>query len=436
MQQKEKNEKSCIELKEKKKIRIKQQSFMVSLNEEEENEINNAIKKMKKKEENNKKSKLLLLRTINNKFIKNNRRKVNKLSKEEIEKIKEEENEYRIKFIEKSKLNNEKIKIDEEEEEEDNEEINNEISKIKQKNIELKNEIIQKKKTFEEKEIEFENELNNNENIKNTLNKKYKKELEMKLKELENSLNEKLQKSIEILLKEKKEEREIKNKRKDENEMEKKNEFSLFNSSNMIIRRDFDRKPNFIKDIPTNLIEENKTFKEKNKFENKYYSYTCDYVHNINLSAEIDEGIENTVIVLWLKNDGTLDWPENRTQLIFNRNKSDCSGNNIILRPQRVNEVEKYEVIFNGLGPLGEGTYKSYLNIKVDGVNIGEEVKLTVIIKKKVDPYEDIEKYRDIINKLRNEYNLNENDYSDKVLFDALKKNNYDIDATFLKIIE
>ena len=53
-----------------------------------------------------------------------------------------------------------------------------------------------------------------------------------------------------------------------------------------------------------------------------------------------------------------------------------------------------------------------------------------------MDPYEDIEKYRDIINKLRKEYNLNENDYSDKVLFDALKKNNYDIDATFLKIIE
>ena len=217
-----------------------------------------------------------------------------------------------------------------------------------------------------------------------------------------------------------------------------KNEFSLFNSSNIIIKSDIDRKPNFIKDIPTNIIDPIKTsiIKGKKEFENKYYSYTFDDSHNINLSSEIDEGIENTVIELWLKNDGTLDWPENRTQLIFNRNKSDCSGNNIILKPQRVNEVEKYEIIFNGLGPLGEGTYKSYLNVNIDGEKIGEEVKLTVIIKKKVDPYEDIEKYRDIINKLRNEYNLNENDYSDKVLFDALKKNNYDIDATFLKIIE
>ena len=167
-----------------------------------------------------------------------------------------------------------------------------------------------------------------------------------------------------------------------------KNEFSLFNSSNIIIKSDIDRKPNFIKDIPTNIIDPIKTsiIKGKKEFENKYYSYTFDDSHNINLSSEIDEGIENTVIELWLKNDGTLDWPENRTQLIFNRNKSDCSGNNIILRPQRVNEVEKYEVIFNGLGPLGEGTYKSYLNVNIDGEKIGEEVKLTVIIKKKSGP--------------------------------------------------
>ena len=292
----------------------------------------------------------------------------------------------------------------------------------------------------------------------------------MKLKELEDSLNEKLRKSeldlenYQNMLKERKEKerkekerkekekkekekkekekKEIKNKTEDEEKKEEikkekeipSNEFSIFGSINQL---DIDRNSNFIKDIPPNLPVQRTTIniKAKKEFKDKYYSYTLDNDHDVNLSSEVYEKIENTIIVLWLKNDGTLDWPENRTQLIFNIEKSECSGNNIILKPQRVNEVENYEVIFNGLSPLGEGEYKSYLNFTIDGNKIGEELKLTLIIKKKEDPYKDIEKYRDKINILRNEYNLNENDYSDKVLFDVLKKKDFNTEEAFMEII-
>ena len=65
-----------------------------------------------------------------------------------------------------------------------------------------------------------------------------------------------------------------------------------------------------------------------------------------------------------LKNDGTLEWPEKTTKLIFDKN-SNIKGDEIILKPQKAGEELKYEVLFNNLEKLDQGEYKSYMRFQL-----------------------------------------------------------------------
>ena len=77
------------------------------------------------------------------------------MSKETIKEIKKQEDDYRIKYIEESKLNNRNIKIKKDKNvgiiAENNDEINNEITEIKQENKKIKNDIIKKIKYLKKK---------------------------------------------------------------------------------------------------------------------------------------------------------------------------------------------------------------------------------------------------------------------------------------------
>ena len=84
------------------------------------------------------------------------------------------------------------------------------------------------------------------------------------------------------------------------------------------------------------------------------------------------------------------------------------------------------------MGKLKVGEYNSYLRFYINGERIGDELNLRINIqRKKNQREEEIKKHIDQIRELRDNFNLNEEDYSDEMLYDALKKNDFDIEQTF-----
>ena len=157
-----------------------------------------------------------------------------------------------------------------------------------------------------------------------------------------------------------------------------------------------------------------------------YYSYSC--INNKDLISCIDEKTESTKIAIEIENNGTKDWPENNAKLIFDQ-KSQIKGEEIILKSQKCNEKNKYEIHFHNLSQNKEGIYESYAYININGW-CGTQIILKIIIKKK-KIISEIEKHLDVINELRNEYNLRPDDYSNEQLFLVLKDNDYDKELAF-----
>ena len=94
-------------------------------------------------------------------------------------------------------------------------------------------------------------------------------------------------------------------------------------------------------------------------------------------------------------------------------------------------KVGKYNIILRGLNNYSHKQYKSYLNVYIDDDEVGDQLILTINIKEKDSNKKEIENNIEKIIEFRNNYNLGIEDYSDEVLFKALKKNNYDYDAAF-----
>ena len=157
-----------------------------------------------------------------------------------------------------------------------------------------------------------------------------------------------------------------------------------------------------------------------------YYSYSC--INSKDLISCIDEKTESTKIEIEIENNGTKDWPENNAKLIFDQ-KSQIKGENAILKSQKCNEKNKYEIEFHNLNKYKEGVYETYAYININGW-CGTEIILKIIIKKK-KIISEIEEHLDIINDLRNEYNLNPDDFSNEQLFLVLKDNNFDKEQAF-----
>ena len=160
-----------------------------------------------------------------------------------------------------------------------------------------------------------------------------------------------------------------------------------------------------------------------------YYSYSC--INNKDLTSCIDENTESTKIEIIIENNGTKDWPENNAKLIFGQ-KSKIKGEDIILKSQKCNEKNKYEIQFHNLSQFKEGIYESYAYININGW-LGEQIILKIIIKKKKIKSE-IEEHLDIIEEFRNEFSLNPNDYPKEKILYLLKKNDYDKELAFAEL--
>ncbi len=153
----------------------------------------------------------------------------------------------------------------------------------------------------------------------------------------------------------------------------------------------------------------------------KEYSYECLNLNDLN--KVIYEGEEETKVKIILKNNKNLIWPKENTKLIFDY----CSNfvqNDIILEPQKFNEIKEYDITFNELDSYPAGEYKIVLNFEINGENYGDKIEINLTIKEKDD---DLIK----VNEFRNIYGLNEDDYPDGKLLELLQKFNFDFEKAF-----
>jgi len=420
-----------------------------------ENELNNALKKREEKDEKKKTIQLKLSNQFQKKFKKYQKEKISSNKSDIIEK----ENTQKNKIFEKykkyrSKYGNENM---------DNNIEGNDSGKIDElieENKDLKNKIKLLEKTKKKKEIKIKQESNNKEekdelnNSKKSLEKeinninnnseckvneegekerieKEKREKERKEEEEKRKKEEEEKRKKEEEEKKKKEEEE--KKKKEEEEKKKKEEednFCLF--SNTIINEDADEAPSISNEKKSNQNNQNcSSQNDVGETSLEYYSYSCQNL--ISLSSYIYENTESTKIEIQIENDGTLPWPENYVKLKFESN-SQIKGEDIILNPQKPKEINKYEIQFNNLGQYKAGTYESYMNCYINEQVYGERMVLKIVINKKA--ISEVEKNLDKINEFREMFDLKENDYSNEVLYNALKNNDFDYELSFSTLFE
>ena len=346
---------------------------MLSLNIKEENELQKALEDKVKLEEKKKERKIEIMNYIK---AKNRNRKI--YTKEELKQIRDKEKDLKAQFLKKIN-NNENDKNNHNDNEiildgnKDSSGINiveiKELLKEKKslkKDIENKNNILKKQKRQYLKYIE---------DLKKSLEEKYKNEFEVKKQELFRSINKK--------------------KIEEEKKMDEKEQIQKL---------------------------EERLLQGGSKNENEVYGYEC--TNNVNLSDYIYEGTDEANIEVIIKNNGTLDWPQGGAKLIFVEN-SQVKGDDIVLDPQKSDNTEKaYQVTIKNLKTLNEGQYESYVAFEIEGRIIGEKLILRVKIKKKQE--DDIDKYMDKIKEFRENYFLDENDFSNERLLQALKDNDFD----------
>ena len=150
--------------------------------------------------------------------------------------------------------------------------------------------------------------------------------------------------------------------------------------------------------------------------------YSYELINNTKLLEKIIyEGIDEAKIEIILKNNGEEPWPLNKTKLIFDK-ESYFKEKDISLQPQKPGEEKKYEIILKNLGKLKVGEYKCILSFGVGLKSLkyfGEKIILRINVKDQV------------IGIFRNEFGLQEKDYSDEKILELLKKNNFDFNKAF-----
>ena len=113
----------------------------------------------------------------------------------------------------------------------------------------------------------------------------------------------------------------------------------------------------------------------------KEVSFEC--TNKSNLFLDVFEGTQKGEIEINLKNNGNKTWLDGRTKLVFER-ESRINGEDIILRPQRPGESGKYKIILKRLENLSPNQYKSNLSFYVGDNEVGQQIILTINIKKKL----------------------------------------------------
>lgn len=260
-----------------------------------------------------------------------------------------------------------------------------------------------------------ENEINKyKSDIEKIRNKIYKEQMEQTLKQhcddkmnaISNALNEALKKKIEFFLQkyekiEKKSsvceldngkvkeleefimnlKREIDQKVVNFNfnqpkEIEKKNSIQDKLSSQKLTQNHYNFGENTSSNIHENLIISNSNISSLNGI-----SFEC--LSKSPLLLEICEGAGKGEIEILLKNNGTKTWPEREAKLICER-ESKLNSEEVLLRPQKPNEIGKYIITLNRLEDLAPNLYNLNLGFYIGDEEVGEQIILTIGLHKKL----------------------------------------------------
>ena len=353
----------------------------------------------------------------------------------------ENKKKLRIKKDNEEELKIEKVdEVDEDKNNKLNEDnnIKNTIELKKEQNIEIQ--IIKQKK---EKKLKMEsnerikysddsfliaeqllkNKMNKIDNTnKFTIKRIYDNKLEIKEDIKKRELEEKFLSSYVVLPKDEnyKIEEERKNNSDDTPKKIKENTFNLFSYDNIE-----NKEKNISKLQNKNIIDK----KEKENIKNiinqeDLYSYEC---LTENLYIKGIRGIDQLFIDINIKNNGKLNWPNENIFLRNDKEKSTIIADEIKIIPLMSGWVSKERIVFKYLNNLIPNIYYSYINLNINGKNYGKPIK----IKVEIIENEEEKKINNLINKIRNDYQLPINQINDEQLKKALIKNNFDTTKTF-----
>ena len=197
-----------------------------------------------------------------------------------------------------------------------------------------------------------------------------------------------------------------------------------------------------IKNIHKNAIL-NQTHNNTNTFNNNIYSNSVNIENKLkefnnysfkcltqNLNFTMVKGTNEAVFKLTFENDGEFPWPKDKTFLSTDESKSNIKIQDILLDP--VNPLCQYtfDIKFSNINYHPIGKYYCYLNFIADGKKFGNSILINVEIIEN-----NKEKYKPIINVVRDEYFLDKNVASDTMIVFALEKTKT-IEGAFEYIIE
>ena len=342
------------------------------------------------------------------------------------------------KLLNKSQVNNNiNIKINHEnniqnEEFEENENLTLLKEEMKEKLENLKNEKILKEKEYKKKIEDLKEDLIKKKQLKLEMENKRKEE-EILAKELEEKQKSELK--MKLLAEEEKKKKILEENKKVEldknNQIKKEKQLNSFNNNI--------KKENLSKVPESNPINQsdNKDFLPKRKdtlrqtSAKKVYSFECTNI--LNLQQIIYQGTDSAEIPIIMKNTGKFIWPQNNTKLVFDP-KSKIKGKSVLLKPLANNEEQKCIIVIDDLAKLGEGIYDASVWFNVNGENCGKKLTLRVeIIKKEEEP---MNENLEILEKFRKEFNLdNKDDYPDNYLLDILTEADFNFEDAFMKVI-
>ena len=172
------------------------------------------------------------------------------------------------------------------------------------------------------------------------------------------------------------------------------------------------------------------------------YSFEC--LNKQLLKAQIEEETDYLNMKIIIKNTGETQWPRNKAKLLFEQNKN-IIGKDIILKPQKPGEQEKYKIDFENLKMYPAGNYTAGLIFEINGKKYGENIDIFISIKKKEDMnsndqknYNENRKFNSIdqknINKFKKVYDLEKSEITDERIMEALKKNNNNFPHAFASL--
>ena len=169
--------------------------------------------------------------------------------------------------------------------------------------------------------------------------------------------------------------------------------------------------------------DENKTIFNNNG----EYSFDC--TNAMYLTFYIYEGTKEKTVEILLKNNGNKTWPKNA---LFKLDKSsNLLIDDIILSQQKPGEEKNYFAVFRNLDTYTSGQYQANFIFYFNGEIYGEKLPVKIIIKNKNKENTELEKYKDIIKDFRDTFSLDKDEYPDDKLYEILKDNNFNQEASF-----